>query len=121
MPGDRDRPTTIGLAVLALGMAALVLARVDPTQDDGYYYLQIARHLASGDGSTFDGMHPTNGYHPLWLLCLVPVFWATHSSAAALVVGVILQALFLAAATCLLFHTVRRSCGRPSGILAAFI
>jgi hypothetical protein len=38
--------------------------------DDAYYYFGIARHLAAGAGSTFDGLHETNGYHPLWLaLC----------------------------------------------------
>ena len=38
--------------------------------DDFFYYAQVARHLAQGAGSTFDGIHRTNGYHPLWLLCL---------------------------------------------------
>jgi hypothetical protein len=38
--------------------------------DDFFYYAQVARHLAHGAGSTFDGIHRTNGYHPLWLLCL---------------------------------------------------
>ena len=39
-------------------------------QDDFYYYLVIARNLASGLGSTFDGSTPTNGYHPLYLVLL---------------------------------------------------
>jgi len=38
--------------------------------DDFFYYLKIAINLASGHGSTFDGIHLTNGYHPLWLLLL---------------------------------------------------
>jgi hypothetical protein len=38
--------------------------------DDFFYYAQVARHLANGAGSTFDGIHRTNGYHPLWLLAL---------------------------------------------------
>jgi hypothetical protein len=42
--------------------------------DDFFYYAQIARALARGHGSTFDGTHMTNGYHPLWLLCLAG-FW----------------------------------------------
>jgi hypothetical protein len=42
--------------------------------DDFFYYAQIARHLAHGGGSTFDGIHYTNGYHPLWLLCLTLFF-----------------------------------------------
>ncbi len=38
--------------------------------DDFFYYLKIAINLAAGHGSTFDGIHLTNGYHPLWLLVL---------------------------------------------------
>jgi len=41
--------------------------------DDAFYYLQIARHLAAGHGSTFDGVHPTSGYHPGWMMLLVPL------------------------------------------------
>ena len=42
--------------------------------DDASYYMTIARNLASGAGVTFDGIHNTNGFHPLWLLMLVPLF-----------------------------------------------
>jgi hypothetical protein len=41
--------------------------------DDAFYYLGVARHLADADGSTFDGLHATNGYHPLWCWILVPL------------------------------------------------
>lgn len=39
--------------------------------DDAFYYLKIARNLASGHGLTFDGINPTNGFQPLWLLMLL--------------------------------------------------
>jgi len=42
--------------------------------DDAYYYFTIARNIAGGLGPTFDTLAPTNGFHPLWLLVLVPVF-----------------------------------------------
>lgn len=45
--------------------------------DDSFYYLQVARNVARGLGSTFDLVEPTNGYHPLWMLCLVPCMWIT--------------------------------------------
>ncbi len=48
-----------------------VLLRLVP--DDAFYYLQIARHLAAGHGSTFDGLHPASGYHPGWMALLVPL------------------------------------------------
>ena len=43
--------------------------------DDAYYYFQIARNLAEGHFSTFDGHTRTNGYHPLWMLLLTPFYW----------------------------------------------
>jgi hypothetical protein len=39
--------------------------------DDVYFYLEIARRIAAGEGSTFDGIRPTNGYHPLWMAVCV--------------------------------------------------
>ncbi len=38
------------------------------TPDDAYYYFGISRSVAMGAGSTFDGITPTNGYHPLWMM-----------------------------------------------------
>ena len=40
-------------------------------EDDLYYHLTAARNTAAGHGSTFDGSHPTNGYHPLWMLACI--------------------------------------------------
>jgi hypothetical protein len=39
-------------------------------EDDFFYYLKVAQNLAHGGGSTFNGIVPTNGYHPLWFLVL---------------------------------------------------
>lgn len=45
------------------------------TFDDAWYYFGIARNVADGRGSTFDGINATNGYHPLWLaISTVPFF-----------------------------------------------
>jgi len=44
------------------------------TRDDAYYYFKVAQNISEGHGSTFDGINPTNGYHPLWLLVCVPIF-----------------------------------------------
>ena len=39
--------------------------------DDSFYYFKIARQIADTGRSTFDGIHPTNGYHPAWMAVLV--------------------------------------------------
>lgn len=69
--------------IIVLGMVAAQLVLIaQPTlflvtnllPDDAFYYFQIARHIAGGEGSTFDGVNLTNGYHPLWMLILIPLF-----------------------------------------------
>ncbi len=51
-------------------------------EDDAYYYLVIARNVASGYGVTADGISPTNGFQPLWMWCLVPLAWLTRGDTA---------------------------------------
>jgi len=89
------RGATGSMAVLSLALVGLVL--FNPTWfmfDDAFFYLQIARHIAEGHGSTFHGFGWTNGYHPLWMSVCVPLLavarW-TGLSAIHLVVG--LQAI----------------------------
>ena len=44
--------------------------------DDAFYYFEIAKNLAAGEFSTFDGgITRTNGYHPVWLLLITPLYW----------------------------------------------
>src|SRR5262249_20639057 len=40
------------------------------TVDDTFYYFKTALHVSRGIGSSFDGINPTDGYHPLWLAIL---------------------------------------------------
>jgi hypothetical protein len=65
----------IVLLMLAVGAAIALFARFRAADafmvffdDDYFYYLRVARNIAAGHGSTFDGTHLTNGYHPLWML-----------------------------------------------------
>lgn len=59
------------LLLLALALARLPVERlVTVVPDDAYFYLKTAWHLGRGDGSTFDGLNVTNGYHPLYLWLL---------------------------------------------------
>lgn len=42
--------------------------------DDSFYYFHVARNIVNGFGSTFDGVNLANGYHPLWMLVILPIF-----------------------------------------------
>lgn len=43
-------------------------------QDDFFYYLKVVQNLTVHGRSSFDGIHLTNGYHPLWLLTLLGLY-----------------------------------------------
>ena len=75
--------TTIWVtALLMLGVGARLWVWAQPLDkliawtltDDAFYYFKIATNIAQGKGSTFDGIHLTNGYHPLWMVINVMVF-----------------------------------------------
>ncbi len=74
--GARLGPACFVLAALLYGAVCVSILRqpllwlLGYVADDAFYYLQIARHLAAGQGTTFDGINPTNGYHPGWMLLM---------------------------------------------------
>ncbi len=76
--------------------------------DDAFYYLQIARHFAAGDGSTFDGENRASGYHPGWMALLVPVAAAQPASPWLLRSALALSFLFHAAAAFASIGLMRR-------------
>ena len=110
----------LGVALFALADAASApTARlVDSFDDDAYYYFEVARHLVEGQGSSFDGLLQTNGYHPLWLLVLLPVFALVAGKVPALLaVKVLCSALFVA--TVAILERYGRRLGRELEIACA--
>lgn len=103
--------------VLLVAFAALTLRIVTSPlpvlldavlHDDSFYYLQTARNLAAGFGSTFDQVNFTNGYQPGWFLVLAALAYggASHVLVTA---GIMAQsALFAAGAVLLMVVLVRQ-------------
>ena len=95
-----------------------LVTRVMP--DDAFYYFQIARHIAAGDGATFDGTEGTNGFHPLWMMALVPVYKVAGSNGPLGVHLALTLAALLDLVTCwLVARTVTRVTAVPAAGLAA--
>lgn len=69
-----ERIVVAAMAISALWVASTPLRGhvnwMYLVMDDCFYYLKIAQNFAGGAGSTFNGLVPTNGYHPLWMLCM---------------------------------------------------
>lgn len=83
------------------------------THDDTFYYLETARRFAASEGFTFDGRNPTNGFHPLWMFLLVPLFWISNSDpGSSLRLALSFQTVFLLAPSlALLFFATRKRFG----------
>ena len=90
------------------------------TRDDAYYYFKVAQNVSEGHGSTFDGINPTNGYHPLWMLACVPIFaLARFDLILPLRVLILVLAGLRAATSLLLYRLLRNVIARSIAMLAA--
>lgn len=79
------------------------------TGDDAYYYFEIARNIAHGLGSTADGLAPTNGYHPLWMMLLIPIFYLFgHTSILPVQIALIVSIAFDIAGMYVLYRLLKK-------------
>jgi hypothetical protein len=104
---SRTAPAIVAITAAILGLLFHLYVIALPTAtltarylaDDYFYFLNVAHHIAAGSGSTFDGgVTSTNGYQPLFLVMLVLVFAAGASKAAAVHIGLAIQAAAMASA-----------------------
>lgn len=125
----RDLPRAL-VAFLLVGLAirlAIAWAPFDgyqtergPLVDDSFYYFQIARSIATGDGPTHDGAAWTSGFQPLWMLALVPLYVAVPDDAALPIhLALTLQALLAGLTAVLLWRLGRHLATPRAGVVAA--
>ena len=93
------------------------LIDLDIYQDDAFYYMKIARNLLDGRGMTFDGTNFSNAFHPLYMLCLLPLM---KLSGADLTAPIRLSAFALTAASVLTGFLLFRLARSIGGIGVAF-
>ncbi len=103
---SRARGATRRLRVLAViwvaGLSALILSGAADggiVSDDAFYYFEITRNAARGEGFSFDGRGPTNGFHPLWTVLLLPVFSVLGDAPTPPVRAALILSVLLAGAT----------------------
>jgi len=68
---------------MALGMISfqpLKTAVASTVIDDAMYYPKISGNIIKLGSMTYDGITITNGFHPLWLYCLLPISWIIRQS-----------------------------------------
>ena len=99
--------------LLAVGLAVR-LANVSrehlSMMDDAFYYFGIARQVVLGNPPSIDGVTATNGYHPLWLAILIPVYWLAPAGdlLRPIQIAMTIGAIFDTAAGALLWRIGRR-------------
>jgi hypothetical protein len=124
-PGARHRPTALLAAAWFATVSLLALggfADGELVCDDAYYYFEIARNAALGQGFTFDSLRPTNGFHPLWAWILVPVFYVFSDSVwAPIRVSLILSAACVAATALVIQAFFSRRGHHTAGLVGAAV
>ena len=83
--------------------------------DDAYYGFKIARNMVLGLGSTFDGVQPTNGYHPLGVWLSTPFYAAFPHGPWLPIHGVLSLYAVLDVCTALLIWRALARLGMPIG------
>lgn len=123
-PDAHLRPSGAIAGVAALGVALRLLLTwcgwLDPRlpTDDAYYYYTIARNAVAGGDVSFDGLTPTNGFHPLWMVTITPLFMLAEAVKAGpwfAVRSALTVCALLDLATGLLLYTTLLRLGRPIG------
>ncbi len=90
--------------------------------DDAFYYFKTAQNIVAGRGVTFDGTGPTNGFHPLWMLLLLPLFFLSHGDGLlALRLVLVLVGGLLGAAVGLFYFQGRRYFGATATLLVLLV
>jgi len=86
--------------------------------DDAYYYLKVALNVANQGQFTFDGIHRTSGFHPLWQTLLAAIAFVVHDEFALLYAALVLESLLACLAGVLLYFYVKEVFGKPNALIA---
>ncbi|MBS1910835.1 MAG: hypothetical protein JST22_02500 [Bacteroidetes bacterium] len=112
----RTRRAQYAGCIAAAGLAVRIAIALQPVAwltghslpDDAFYYFTIARHFVAGHGTTFDGLTLTNGFHPLWLALITPIFALVSDRDLAVHAVLLICAIIDTATILLLGHYCRR-------------
>jgi hypothetical protein len=129
MTAPSSRGFGVGLFLLALAFHLAivsqdfsVLAKNGFLYDDSFYAFKIAQNIAHGSGATFDGVHPTNGFQPLYVLLLVPLYWLAGSDhITPIYLALMLCALATALTALVLFKILRRYVTERVALIASAV
>jgi len=127
MPGS-DKTYQIAIAVVVIILHVFVLFAHENlvlnwfTTDDAFYYFKIAENIVEGKGISFDGIATTNGFHPLWMIFILPIFtFARFDLILPLRILIGLQTILGVFAGISVYRLCRRLISQPVSFLVAII
>jgi hypothetical protein len=88
--------------------------------DDSFYGFSIARNIAMGNGITYNRVDSTNGFQPLWIFLITPIFMLSNINLAVnlvLTISTMLEVLTVF----LIYKLASRYFNKKIGLLAAFL
>ena len=89
--------------------------------DDAFFYLGIAKNIALGNGATFDGSIMTNGFHPVFAILLVPIFWIFPGNMEIpLHFALTILSVFNLLTGLVIYYIAREIAGKFAGLFALF-
>jgi 4-amino-4-deoxy-L-arabinose transferase-like glycosyltransferase len=115
------------LIVLAFHLAVAwqdfaVLVRNGFLYDDSFYAFKIAQNIAAGRGVSFDGVHPTSGFQPLYVFLLVPAYLLSGGDPILPIhMALTMLAVFTSLTAGLIYLIARRSVGTAASLAAAAV
>ncbi|ADI74113.1 hypothetical protein Metev_1244 [Methanohalobium evestigatum Z-7303] len=91
--------------------------------DDTYYYYSLVRNIIDGKGIVFNYGIPTNGFHPLYVIILIPLFKLLYPLGinAPVYASLILMIIFSIGTSIIIYLIMKNVLNKKAGLLAAFI
>ncbi len=126
MTADKRTLLTLAIWILALLPRVAIILQPIPVQldktlpDDAYYYFLTAENILNGKGASVDGIHASNGWHPLWMLVNLAIFSLPLSDLdsavrLALLAGALLDSLVAV----VLYRALRQPVGDAAALVGA--
>jgi 4-amino-4-deoxy-L-arabinose transferase-like glycosyltransferase len=89
--------------------------------DDSLYGYAVAKNIAIGNGLTYNGIDPTNGFQPLWIFMISPVFLLTDDLNLAINIIYTLLAIIDVLNIFLIYLLARKIFNERVGLIASFL
>ena len=118
------------IGLFLLGIAGSLYAAMTPANsmvnwyraDDAFYYYKVAQNVLAGHGFTFDQVNLSNGFHPLWMVVCLGVFWLSRFHLLLpLRILIIISGLLNGATGVLLFRLLRKYLHPAAAVLGASV